>query len=107
MTDRRAFSQKLRLKILCRQNGLCTICGYAIRNGVFDIDHIAALCHEGTNDEDNLRAVHPSCHKAKTEHDVQALKKVTRLKVGGKQRRGRGFRGWRKFSGEIVWAGER
>lgn len=103
MVVRRSIGVKKRLAIYSRQNGLCAICGIIMRKGGYEIDHIQALIHDGDNENDNLRAVHPACHRAKTDNDIAARSKADRIAAGGKQRRGPGFRGWRKFSGEIVW----
>lgn len=103
MVDRRSFSQKKRAEIFARDGGKCGLCGFKILNGSYEIDHVAALVHEGSNDDDNLRPVHVRCHREKSRLDVAANAKVKRIAAGGKTRRGRGFRGWRRFNGEQVW----
>lgn len=74
----------------------------------FEIDHIAALVHGGSNDMDNLRAICLDCHKAKTRADIQARSKSDRIAAGGKQRRGAPIPGsrntpWKRLmSGGVV-----
>lgn len=87
MVDRRSFSQKKRAEICLRQGGKCG-CGEKLRHGQYEIDHIAALIHGGSNEDDNLRAICLDCHKAKTRKDVQGRAHHDRIAVGGKQRRG-------------------
>ena len=94
--DRRSFSQKKRAEIVLRQNGRCAMCGSKLQPGKFEIDHIAALIHSGTNDDDNLRAICAiPCHRNKSRADVHARAKADRIAAGGKQRRGRPFPGSR------------
>jgi len=88
MIDRRSLSQRDRAAIHLRQNGRCAICNIKLRVGQYEIDHIQALIHGGTNNTDNLRAICTDCHKDKTRSDVQAHKKVGRIQVGGRQRKG-------------------
>ncbi|AJG17323.1 phage holin [Pseudomonas plecoglossicida] len=39
------------------------------------MDHIVALAHGGTDDDDNLRAINRDCHKAKTQRESKTIKK--------------------------------
>jgi 5-methylcytosine-specific restriction enzyme A len=88
MTDRRSISQSRREAILKRQNDACAVCGCALRGGRFEIDHTQALVHGGDNDDDNLRALCPRCHRVKTKEDVRGDAHAGRVYVGGKQRKG-------------------
>lgn len=70
------------------------------------IDHIIPLAAGGTDDDDNLHPVHIKCHKAKTEDDIRCIAKINRVRarhIGTKTKSQRGFRGWRKFDGTLVW----
>lgn len=87
MVDRRSFSFKKRAEICLRQSGKCG-CGEKLQPGRYEIDHIAALIHGGSNDDDNLRAICLDCHKAKTRKDVQGRAHHDRIAAGGKQRKG-------------------
>lgn len=87
MVDRRSFSQKKRAEICLRQGGKCG-CGEKLQAGLYEIDHIAALIHGGSNDDDNLRAICVDCHKNKTRKDVQGRAHHDRIAAGGKQRKG-------------------
>jgi 5-methylcytosine-specific restriction endonuclease McrA len=106
--DRRSFTVKQRLAIYSRQNGLCAICGQLMPHGQYEIDHRVALTLGGTNDDDNLEAVHPKCHRAKTDADVAANSKADRIITGGTKRTsrpmpfGRYSRFKRKMSGQVV-----
>lgn len=108
MVDRRSFTQKQRIKIFTRQNGLCDICKGKLTAGAYEIDHILALVHGGSNDDDNLRAVHAKCHRDKSNEDVTANGKVKRVVAGGTKRKGRPLPGTRasglrkRMNGEVV-----
>lgn len=70
------------------------------------LDHIIPLAAGGTDDDSNLHPVHVKCHTKKTANDVNRIAKINRVRarhLGTKTKSARGFRGWRKFSGEIVW----
>jgi len=72
--------------------------------GAFACDHIVALINGGENKESNLQALCGQCHRYKTAADVAEKAKVAavrRKKHGAKYSR-QGFRGWRKFNGDIV-----
>jgi 5-methylcytosine-specific restriction protein A len=71
-------------------------------------DHIVALINGGEHRENNLRVLCGACHIPKTKADVREKsviyqKKVKRL--GFKRRKG--FRGWRRFDGSMVWSKDR
>lgn len=66
MTERRRLNLKDKLEILIRQS-TCPICGEKLGDiENLDWDHEQALARGGTDTNDNLRAVHRECHKAKT-----------------------------------------
>jgi len=55
----------LRYRIAYYQNFHCLIC-FGTLNDTFEIDHQLALTNRGSNDIQNLRAVHADCHSVKT-----------------------------------------
>ncbi len=59
--------RKIRLRILQRDNYLCQPCQ---RKGVLTaaniVDHIISKARKGTDSDDNLEAICPTCHAAKT-----------------------------------------
>ena len=87
MVDRKSISGKKRSMIAERQNWICVFkrlgdkepCGKYLRIVGFEVDHHVALIHEGSNDNDNLRAICIPCHKIKTKLDIQANAKIKRL----------------------------
>jgi HNH endonuclease. len=76
---RSRVSLTLRKKLSEKFNGTCPICGfvgiltheylykhYTNANGeVFHLDHIIPKCMGGTDDENNLRLICPSCNRRK------------------------------------------
>lgn len=62
--------QKLRLRVIKRDKGLCQEC---LRKGFVtagtDVDHIVAKCNGGTDDLDNLQLLCKECHREKTLED--------------------------------------
>ncbi len=63
---------KLRLQVLKRDYYLCQ-CDECLRTSrvrsASEVDHIIPKAKGGTDDMDNLQAIHPECHKAKTMKD--------------------------------------
>lgn len=61
------------LKRQCNADGVpvCPDCGTEIRPDVTpEFDHALPLADHGTHSEDNLRAIHPKCHKLKTAREA-------------------------------------
>jgi 5-methylcytosine-specific restriction enzyme A len=108
MTDRRSISQKRRAEIVLSQGCLCKMCGTKLIPSQYEIDHIAALIHGGSNEEYNLQAICKDCHKLKTREDVHARAHADRIAAGGRKRKGAplpGSRasGWKKrMDGTVV-----
>ena len=102
-----AIPRLVKARIVMRQDGFCAAHpGEKLRPGHFDFDHELPLCLGGTHSEENIRAICKPAHKAKTAEDVSRKAKADRQRLahlGLKKPKGRGFRGHRKFNGEIVW----
>jgi len=78
-TRRKRLSDRRRGELVRRDAYRCQICKapfLQVEPGrfLFDLDHAAALCNRGTNDEDLLRSLCRSCHYLKTHFDVQPRK---------------------------------
>lgn len=59
--------EKLRLRILKRDNYLCQPCKRTGRiHTASEVDHRISKANGGTDDEGNLQAINAECHKAKT-----------------------------------------
>ena len=87
MIERRRLSVTDKLAIMVRQS-VCPLCGEKLgRLDDVDFDHVQALALGGADDLANLRAIHRSCHRAKTfgtnattaGSDVQVIAKGKRL----------------------------
>lgn len=58
-----------RRRILQRDGGICHVCQ---QPGADEVDHLVNLADGGTNDDDNLGAIHRDpCHRAKTQREAQ------------------------------------
>lgn len=99
---------RVRLRVFERDNGKCHLTGRRIRAGeAWECDHIIALCNGGEHRESNLAPALSEPHKIKTKADVREKSKIARLRkrhIGIKKPRT--IRAWRRFSGEIVYAGK-
>ncbi len=68
--------QKLRVRVLERDFGLCQICSSSGFSTIAtEVDHIIAKANGGTDEEDNLQAICRSCHVKKTTRDRLVRKK--------------------------------
>lgn len=61
----RAISKKLRFEIFKRDGFTCQYCGAHPPDVVLELDHIIAVAHLGTNDEDNLVTACFDCNRGK------------------------------------------
>ena len=107
-TPNTAPPASVKARIILRQGGICA-CGCGVKLGMagepIEFDHTQALILGGENREGNLRALRPACHGAKTKADVRqkSTEARKRAKHFGLKPKGRGFRCWRRFNGEIVY----
>lgn len=62
---RRNVGALLKKKVAASQAWKCGSCGQML-DETYEVDHIVALDHGGTNDPSNLRALCPHCHRKKT-----------------------------------------
>lgn len=102
--SRREFSKGVRLQAWERCQGRCECgCGQKII-GTPEYDHIIedTLTHD--NSLENCMVMSKRCHDVKTKRNRPAIDKTRRiLEKRAGVRQGRGFRGWRKMNGDIVW----
>lgn len=67
--------QKTRARILARDGHICYLCG---QPGADAVDHKLNVAAGGTDDDDNLGAVHdrvpPHCHRKKTSQEANAAR---------------------------------
>lgn len=104
---REEFSKSVRLAAWARCGGLCECgCGQRII-GTPEYHHIVPASLGGPGTLDNCWVMARRCHRVWTAgpEGNPAIAKSTRVhekRIGARTSR-RGFRGWRKFSGEVVW----
>ena len=56
--------RRTRRRVLRRDRGICWVCGKA---GADEVDHVIPRAEGGTDDEDNLAAIHDDpCHRRKS-----------------------------------------
>ncbi len=105
MTPRKEFSARTKRQAWARANGFCQICMLPLGRGNFHYDHIDPDWFSKGNELENCQVLCHACHDIKTKRDIKNIAKSKRIinkrikAVGPK----RGFRGWRKFNGTIVW----
>ncbi len=108
---RQEFSQATRKAALKRADGRCEVdgdvgCGLPFPRGTRpEYHHKDAAYFGGSNDLDNCQVLCPRCHRIETRKQQPALDKSRSIIKGNgnlKSKRG-GFRGHRRFNGEIVW----
>lgn len=105
--SRQEFSAKVKMQAALRAAGQCEECTRRLSVGDFHFDHIIPDAMGGEPTLGNCAVLCRSCHKLKTTaDDVPAIAKAKR-----RERRDKGIRKprtitrWRRFSGEIVYAG--
>lgn len=99
---------RVRARIFERHGGICHRSGRKIRAGdAWDLDHIIAIINGGEHREKNMAPILAGKpHKEKTAEDVKIKSKTARMRarhLGLKKPRT--IKSWKRFSGEIVYAG--
>ena len=106
---RKRLTDQQRAKLFLECGGMCHRCRRKLRPGDDWIDeHLTALENGGTNDLSNRGITCTWCkpHKDAEDHKKAAKSRhvATAHVVPTKRRdKRRGFKGWRKFNGEVVW----
>lgn len=68
--------------LLHRQRDICPACGERInraRGDKIEVDHVIPRALFGSDDMQNLEALHKPCHRAKTSVDVSVIAKCKRV----------------------------
>ncbi len=107
--SRLEFTAKTKTAAMLRARGRCECgCGLKIL-GTPEYDHVLPAALGGGNDLENCRVLDPKCHRRKTHgpgiDGNSQIARATRLaeKRLGMRPKKRGFRGSRKFNGEVHW----
>ncbi|HXF89549.1 MAG TPA: hypothetical protein VNK48_14430 [Xanthobacteraceae bacterium] len=102
---RRRRTRIERLAIAEAHGWQCCICRLKIDplREPWILEHVLALAAGGRDSDDNIAPAHQRCAIEKTKDDLRAIAKDRRvlLKRFGVKKRAT-FRGWRRFSGEVV-----
>jgi hypothetical protein len=72
MTARVCIPEKTKRIVAAAQKWRCAACRRLL-SAFFETDHIRALSLGGSNARNNLRALCPCCHRAKTHDDMNQL----------------------------------
>ena len=75
----RKVSNLTKKKVAASQEWKCKSCSN-ILNECFEIDHIVCLKDQGSNEESNLQALCPNCHRIKTNNDISKTKEPKKPK---------------------------
>lgn len=106
-TDDAKVPRAVRLRVFDRYNGVCYLSHREILPGDdWDIEHKLALCLGGEHRETNMAPALKAPHREKTAVDRAVKAKNDRVRkrhLGIKKPRT--IRSWRKFNGDIVYAG--
>lgn len=105
---RSRLTDRQKAKLFLARGGACHACGRKLRPGdKWIVEHMIALENGGSNDWDNLGVTCAWCKPKKDAADHKQAAKTrsvaTKHVVPKSERKRQGFRGWRKFNGEIVW----
>jgi 5-methylcytosine-specific restriction endonuclease McrA len=102
---RAEFSKSTKLARFEHAQGCCETCGQKII-GTPEYDHAVPCAVGGSNEFKNCRVMCKRCHRVKTSTlDVPQIARSTRIaeKRAGVRSKRQGFRGWRRFNGDVVW----
>lgn len=109
---RKSLTAQQKARLFLERGGRCHRCKR--RLGPSDkwiVEHVQALQNGGDNEWDNLALTCSWCLPAKNREDQAKAAKTRRVAtkhiVPKSERKGRGFRGWRKFDGTLVFARDR
>lgn len=105
---RRSFTPQQRARIFAEADGRCHKCERRLTPAdKWEVEHLIALENGGNNDPSNLAPICEWCHPPKTKADhgkaAKARDVYSKHNVPTTHRRGNGFRGSRRFNGEIRW----
>jgi len=106
---RKHLSRLARTRIFDTHKGICCLCHFPIPASLgvrWIVEHVKPLWLGGADDETNMAPAHYACaiDKTRSEAPVKAKSDRVRAKHLGIKSKRQGFRGWRRFNKEIVWA---
>ena len=110
--SRHEFSRKTRRLAWERANGVCegTLpsggrCYVPLHNAWHEFHHIDPDWISSNNELDNCAVLCRACHVLVTKQNKKDIAKIKRIrdKASGALKSRRGFKSWRRFSGELVW----
>jgi 5-methylcytosine-specific restriction protein A len=102
---RKEFPTRVKVEAFKRAKGACEHCTRKLLPGDVRYDHRDPDGMTGEPTLANCAVLCRSCHDLKTfSQDIPAIARAKRKEAAhlGAKPKGRGFRGWRKFNGEIV-----
>jgi len=102
----RDFSKPVKLEAWKRAGGRCEGCTAKLFIGKFQYDHRSPHAVSGDSSLFNCQVLCTNCHDEKTnKRDKPYIAKSNRIRAkhAGIRKR-RGFRRWRRFNGEVVYA---
>ena len=112
-SPRQEFSSVVKAEILARAATRCEACGALIPEGEGEIDHmVAEWTRSATDKRDRAKLTAGDgwllcrvCHAAKSKREAFERKRTdgAAKRHAGKQKKGRGFKGWKNFKGAAVW----
>ena len=70
--NKRKVSESIKKRIAASQKWNCKICENLL-DECYEIDHVICIKDGGSNDENNLQALCPNCHRKKTKNDMSKL----------------------------------
>lgn len=105
---RQEFSAKVKVAAFDRAKGRCECCTARLGVGNVEYDHQIPCELGGDASETNCVVLCKTCHRSKTsKNDIPRIAKAKRQKrYAAGVRKPRTIKAWRRFSGEIVYAGK-
>jgi 5-methylcytosine-specific restriction endonuclease McrA len=106
---RQEFSVAIQKAASKRANGHCEQCGLPFAGRRPELHHVKAAFYEGPPTLENAALLCPPCHRIETSKAAPRMAKTRRQEKAeaGIKAKGRGFRGWRKMNGDVVWKDSR
>ncbi len=101
---RKEFSARTKRQAWERANGFCQSCYMPLDRG-HHYDHIDPDWFSKDYELQNCQVICRDCHSIKTKRDIKNIAKSKRIinkRIKATTSK-RGFRGWRRFDGTLVW----
>jgi 5-methylcytosine-specific restriction protein A len=110
-TRRQRLTDQQRAQLFHDRGGQCWRCTKKLRPGdKWIVEHLIALENGGTNEWTNLDISCETCVPGKNAEDHAKAAKSRHARTyhvvpSSERDKRRGFKGWRKFDGTVVWRG--